>query len=108
MLGHQSQNHRRQSLSHLSSSDIDQDSIGHCNFDRGQAVDISTYCRNPFLTYYPMFHSTGLPIPMEVELTMGQLLSPPLGQMEPTMGHLGCFGEVFEDVVSRVRCWPIY
>lgn len=50
----------------------------HCNFDR-----------SPFLTYYSMVSSTGLPIPVQVQLTMGQLLSPTLGQVELTMGHLG-------------------
>lgn len=46
-------------------------------------------CGIPFLICYP---STGLP---------------PLGLAELIRGHLGCFGDVFEGVVSRGR-WRFY
>lgn len=86
MLGHQSQKPGRQPLpSHLSSSDIDQVSIGHCNFDRGQAVDVSTLLQRSFPNLLSMVSPAPLPTLVQVELTMG---------------HLGCFGEIFEDVVS--------
>lgn len=34
-------------------------------------------------------------------------LIPPLGLAELIIGHLGCFGDVFEGVISRGR-WKFY